>query len=95
MGQNAGYLKQINVIPSFIQFFLKKLFNKKKELFNKRLEFDFFDLIQNCHVHEPSQLVENLQHLHITTEKNLTSKHSLKLKSLGFGVLKYIALTFC
>ena len=62
---------------------------------NKCLEFDFFDSIQNSHVHEPSKLVENLQHLHITTEKNLTSNHCLKLKSLGFSVLKYIVLTFC
>ena len=65
-------------------------------LFDKRLEFDFFlNSIQNSHFHEPSKLVENLQHLHITTEKNLTSNHGLKLKSLGFSVLKYIVLTFC
>ena len=67
-------------------------------LFNKRLEsvfFFFFNSIQNFHVHEPSKLVENLQHLHIATEKNLTSNHCLKLKSLGFSVLKYIVLTFC
>ena len=56
-------------------------------LFNKRLEFDLcFNSIQNSHVHEPSKLVENLQHLYITTEKNLTSNHSLNLKSLGFSV---------
>ena len=60
-------------------------------LFNKRLEFVYS--IQNSHVHEPSKLVENLQHLHITTEKNLTSNHCLKLKSLGFSVSKYIVLT--
>ena len=67
-------------------------------LFNKRLEFYliFFltpSKIPTCT--EPSKLVENLQHLHITTEKNLTSNHCLKLKSLGFSVLKYIVLTFC
>ena len=62
-------------------------------LFKKRLEFDFFISIHNSHVHEPSQLAENLRHLHITTEKNLTSNHCLKLKSLGFSVLKYIVLT--
>ena len=28
-------------------------------------------------------------------KKNLTSNHCLKLKSLGFSVLKYIVLTFC
>ena len=44
-------------------------------LFNKRLAFDFFNSIQNSNVHEPSKLVKNLQHLHITTEKNLTSNH--------------------
>ena len=27
-------------------------------LFNKRLEFDFFNAIQNSLVHEPSKLVE-------------------------------------
>ena len=56
-------------------------------VFNKRLEFDFFKTptkFPTC----TSQ--ENLQHLHITTEKNLTSNHCLKLKSLGFSVLKYI-----
>ena len=63
-------------------------------LFKKRREF-YFISIHNSHVHEPSQLVENLRHLHITTEKNLTSNHCLKLKSLGFSVLKYIVLTFC
>ena len=66
-------------------------------LFNKRLEFYLIFLtpskIPTCT--EPSKLVENLQHLHITTEKNLTSNHCLKLKSLGFSVLKYIVLTFC
>ena len=66
-------------------------------LFNKRLEFYliFFNSIQNSHVHRAKQTLENLQHLHITTEKNLTSNHCLKLKSLGFSVLKYIVLTFC
>ena len=64
-------------------------------LINKRLEFDFFNAIQNSLVHEPSKLVENLQHLHITTEKNLTSNHCLKLTSLGFSVLKYIVIRFC
>ena len=64
-------------------------------LFNKRLEFDFFwNSIQNSHVYEPSKLVENLQNLHTTTEKNLTSNQCLKLKILGFSVLKYIVLTF-
>ena len=67
-------------------------------LFNKRFEFDFcFNSIQNSHVHKPSKLVENLQHLHreITTENNLTSNHCLELKSLGLSVLKCIVLTFC
>ena len=54
----------------------------------------FFNSIQNSHVHESSKLVENLQHLDITAEKNLTSNHCLKLKRLGFSVLKYIVLTF-
>ena len=53
-------------------------------LFNKRLDFDLcFNSIQNSHVHGPSKLVENLQHLYITTEKNLTSTHRL---SLGFRI---------
>ena len=64
-------------------------------LFNKHLEFNFFNSIQNSHVHERGKLLENLQHLHIPTEKNLTYNHCLKLKSLGFSVLKYIVLTFC
>ena len=65
-------------------------------LFNKRLEFHFFfSSIQNSNVHEPSKLVETLQHFDITAEKSLTSNHCLKLKSLGFSVLKYIVLTFC
>ena len=58
---------------------------------NKRLEFGFFfNSIQNLHVHERNNLVENLQHLHITTERNLTSNHCRKLKSLEFSVLKYM-----
>ena len=64
-------------------------------LFNKRLEFDFFNAIQNSLVHEPSKLVENLQHLHITTKKNLTSNHCREIKSLGFTDLKYVVLKFC
>ena len=51
-------------------------------LFNKHLEFDFFNSIQNSHVPEPGKLFENLQHLHITIEKNLTSNHCLTLKNL-------------
>ena len=42
--------------------------------FNKRLEFDFFNSIQNSYVHKPSKLIENLQHLHI----NDTEKPNLK-----------------
>ena len=103
MGQNAGYFnKAINALLFLFSF--KKIASKIDKhvmlsyllLFNKRLEFDFcFNSIQNSHVHEPSKLVENLQHLHITTEKNLTSNHCLKLKCLRFSVLKYIVLTFC
>ena len=64
-------------------------------LFNKRFEFDFFKLHPKFpNLHRPSKLIENLQHLHITKEKNLTSHHCLKLKNLGFSVLKYIVLTF-
>ena len=104
MGQNAGYFNKANQRYSFFLLFsFKKVVSKIDKhvilsyllLFNKRLEFNFFNSIQNCHVHEPSKLVENLQHLHITTEKNLTLNPCLKLKSLGFSVLKYIVLTFC
>ena len=103
MGQNAGYFNKANQRYSFFLFSFKKVVSKIDKhvilsyllLFNKRLEFNFFNSIQNSHVHEPSKLVENLQHLHITTEKNLTSNHCLKLTSLGFSVLKYIVLTFC
>ena len=63
-------------------------------LFNKCLEFDFFNTIQNSLVHEPSKLIENLEHLHITSKKNLTSNHCLEIKSLGFTVLKYVILTW-
>ena len=85
MGQNAGYFnKAINALLFLFSF--KKIASKIDKhvmlsyllVFNKRLEFDFcFNSIQNPHVHEPSKLVENLQHLHITTEKNLTSNHCL------------------
>ena len=61
-------------------------------LFNKSVEFDFFN--QNSLVHELSKLIENLQHLHIATKKNLTSNHCLEIKSLRFTVLKYVVLTF-
>ena len=43
----------------------------------------------------PRAQAKNLQHLHFTTEKDLTSNHCLKLKSVGFSVLKYVVLTFC
>ena len=63
---------------------------------NKCLEFEFFNSIQNSHVHEPSKLVENLQHLHAYYHREKRNLKSLsKLKSLGFSVLKYIVLTFC
>ena len=81
MGQNAGYFNNANQRYSFFLFSFKKRIASKIDkhvmvsyllLFNKRLEFHFFcNSIQNCHVHEPSQLVENLQQLHITKEKNL------------------------
>ena len=103
MGQNAGYFnKAINWLL-FILFSFQKNASKIDKhvmlscllLFNKCLDFEFFfNSIQNSHVHEPSKLVENLQHLHITTEKNLTSNHCLN-KGPGFSVLKYIVLTFC
>ena len=86
MGQNAGYFNKANQRYSFfIQF--KKVASKIDKhvmlsyllLFNKRLEFDFcFNSIQNPHVHEPSKLVENLQHLHITTEQHLNSNRRPK-----------------
>ena len=87
-------IKQINAILFLFSF--KKVALKVDKhvmlsyslLFNKRLEFDFLNSIQNSHLHKPSKLIENLQHLHITTEKNLTSNHCLKSKSLGFSVLK-------
>ena len=96
MGQNAGYFNKANQRYLFL-FSFKKIASKIDKhvmlsyflLFNKSLGFDFFfNAIQNSHVHEPSKLVENLQYLHITTEKNLTLNHCLKLKSLGFSVLK-------
>ena len=87
-------IKQINAI--LFLFSLKKIALKVDKhvmlsyllLFSKRLEFDFLNSIQNSHLHKPSKLIENLQRLHITTEKNLTSNHCLKVKSLGFSVLK-------
>ena len=70
-------------------------FNKANQRYSSFLIQFQENCLKNSHVHEPSKLVENLQDLHITTKKNLTSNHCLKLKSLGFGVLKYIVLTFC
>ena len=46
--------------------------------FNKRLEFFFFNTIQHTHEHEPSKLLENLQHLHNTTEQVLNSNRCPK-----------------
>ena len=80
MGQNTGYFNKANQRYSFFKSVLKKLPQKIDKnvmlsyllLFNKRFEFDFcFNSIQNSHVHKPSKLVGNLQHLHreITTEK--------------------------
>ena len=59
------------------------------------LNLIFLNSIQNSHVHKQSKLFDNSLHLNITTEKNLTTNHCLKLESLGFSVLKYIVLTFC
>ena len=72
MGQNAGYFNKANQRYSFL-FSFKKIASKidKRVMlsyllkFNKRLDFDFFNSIQNSHVHKPSKLIENLQHLHI------------------------------
>ena len=103
MCQEAGYFNKANQRYSFLFSFEIIAWKIDQHvmlsyllLFDKRLEFDFFlNFIQNSHVHKPSKLIENLQHLHITTENNLTSNHCLKLKSLGFSVSKYIFLTFC
>ena len=54
--------------------------------FKKRLEFAclfvcllFFSTPSKIPTpHESTKLVENLQHLHITTEQNLNSNHCLK-----------------
>ena len=76
IGQNVGYFNKANQLYSFFNSVFKKIVSKIDKhltlsyllLFNKHLEFDFFfNSIQNSHVHEPSKLVENLQHLHITT----------------------------
>ena len=101
MGPNVGYFNKANQRYSFFYSILKKL-PQKKDIRSKTRNaklfivvqqtpsiFLFFNSIQNSHVHE------NLQHLYITTEKNLTSNRCLKLKSLGFSVLKYIILPFC
>ena len=47
MDQNADYFNNAN--QHLILFFYSKLFIVL--LFNKRLEFDFFNSIQNSHVH--------------------------------------------
>ena len=81
----ASSFNNINVVKKTLRVYL----------FDRETRNVFLNSIQNSHVHEPSKLIENLQHLHITTEKNLTSDHCLKLKSLGFIPLKSIVLTFC
>ena len=103
LGQNAGYFNKANqryilFLFSFPKSCLKNRWTHNVKLFIviKQMPWIwFFFNSKNSHVHRPSKLVENLQHLHITTEKNLTSNHCLKLKGLGFSVLKYIVLTFC
>ena len=69
MGQTPGYFNNANQRYSFFFIQIKKNASKVDKhvmlsyllLFNKRLEFDFFLIsIQNSHVQEPSQLVENL-----------------------------------
>ena len=83
MGQNAHYFNNANQHYSFFLFQSYLLCCCSTNALN----LIFLNSIQNSHVQEPSKLVENLQHLHITTEKNLTSNHCLKLiKSLGFSV---------
>ena len=73
MGQNADYFNNAN---QHYSFFSSKLFIVL--LFNNALNLIFFNSIQNSHMHEPSKLIENLHHLHITTEKNVASNYCLK-----------------
>ena len=97
MGQKTDYFNKANTLLFLFSF--KKIASKIDKqvmlsyllLFNKRLEFNFFLTPSKI----PTCTSQALQHLHITTEKNLTSNHCLKLKCLGFSLLKYIVLTFC
>ena len=81
MGQNAGYFNKTNQLA--YSFFYSVLKNglENRYLCNVKLFivvheqtpwiWFLFNSIQNSHVHEPSKRVDNLNHLHITTEKNL------------------------
>ena len=73
-------ITQINTILFFIQSYLLYCCSTND------LNLIFFNSIQNSHVHEPSKHIENLQHLHIATEKNLTSNYCLR-GSLSTSVL--------
>ena len=55
----------------------------------------FFIAIENSHVDEPDKLKKICSICILPQKKNQTPNHCLKLKSLGFSVLKYIVLTFC
>ena len=95
MGQNAGYFRnKADQRYSFFLFSFKKIALKVDKMLiiyccsTNALNLIFLNSIQNSHVHKPSKLIENLQHSHITAGKNLTSNHCLKLKNLGFSVLK-------
>ena len=95
MVQNAGYFNKANQRYSFL-FSFKKIASKidKRVMlsyllkFNKRLEFDFFNSIQILTCTSQANSLKICSICILTTEKNLTSNHCLKLKSLVFSVLK-------
>ena len=79
--QNAGYFNIANQSYYFLISFKKIASKIDKHIMlsiyhssTNALNLIFFNSIQNSHVHEPSKLIENVQHLHILREKpNLKS----------------------
>ena len=104
MGQNAGCfrIKQINAILFLFSF--KKIASKidKRVMLSYLLQYITNAL--NSIFLTPSKIptwTSQTNSMKICSicilpqKKNLISNHCLKLKSLGFSVLKYTVLTFC
>ena len=84
-------IKQINAILFLFSF---KKIASKIDNFDNRLEFDFFNSIQNSHVQEPSKLVENFAafayyHREKPNLKSLSKINKAKIQCFEIHCMSY------